>query len=353
MALPTLRWGIIGTGLISSWFVEDLLILREDRNANHIIQAIGSSSLEKAKKFIQNHAKQACPSLYGSYDDVYNDPEVDIVYIGTPNAFHKDACLKAISYRKHVLCEKPFTLNTREAREVFKAAEEKGVFIMEAVWTRFMPLVRQLLDMVHTQKVIGEPQRVFCDFGLPINTEGLPDDSRLKNPALGAGSLLDIGIYTLTWGLLLLDEGIAEAAQTPEVFSAQTISHGIDVMTSTILFYPQTGCQGILTSTLKSKTDPIFSKIEGSLGTIKLEGAAASVLTRFTVTPWDTPEEAKVYEVPHKVGRGFFYEADAVAVDIAAGLVQNNIMPWEETLRVMRIMDGIRERGGARFPQDD
>lgn len=215
-----------------------------------------------------------------------------------------------------------------------------------------MPLVRQLLKMVHEEKVIGEVQRVFCDFGLPVDIQKLPNDSRLKNPALGAGSLLDIGIYSLTWGLMLLDEGIAGMAETPKVFSAQSISHGIDVATSILLLYPQNGRQGILTSTLGSKTDPIFATIEGSYGKIHIEGVAASVPSSYRVIPRDASSEPTVFKAPHKFGRGFFYEADAVAIDIAAGRTQNDIIPWEESLRVMALMDGIRERGGAKFPQD-
>jgi predicted dehydrogenase len=216
-----------------------------------------------------------------------------------------------------------------------------------------MPLVQQLLHLIHNEKVVGEIHRVFCDFGLIMDIENTSDTSRLKNPALGAGSLLDIGIYSLTWGLLSLDHNIADAALTPQVFSAQTISHGIDVGTSIILHYPQNGRQGILTSSMKAKTDPVFARIEGSHGTIHIEGVATSVPRRFTLIPSDSAAERKVYEAPPKDGRGFLYEADAVALDITAGRAENEIMPWNETLRVMALMDDIRKRGGARFPQED
>ncbi|KAJ5953687.1 hypothetical protein N7454_000583 [Penicillium verhagenii] len=341
----TLRWGIIGTGLISSWFLSDMIVPRTDATANHIVQAIGSSSEEKGRAFVQRFGGAATPSVYGSYDKVYADPEVDIVYIGIPHAFHKDACLKAISHGKHVLCEKPFTLNTKEAQEVFNAAKKKGVFVMEAMWTRFMPLTVQLLQLLHQDKVIGDVHRVFCDFGLVMDLDSLPATSRLKDPALGAGTLLDIGVYSLTWGLLGLDESIASAALTPQVFSAQSICEGIDVATSIVLHYPQNGRQGILTSTMKTKSDPVFARIEGSKGTIFIEGIATSVPRRFTVVSNDAAAERQVYDAPAKVGKGFFYEADAVANDIFAGRVENATMPWDETLRVLALMDGIRARG--------
>jgi hypothetical protein len=111
--------------------VGDLVVSRADATAKHIIQAIGSSEEEKSRAFVQKYGGDTSPSIYGSYDAVYADPEVDIVYIGIPHSFHKDACLKAISHGKHVLCEKPFTLNTQEAQEVFHAAKKMGVFVME------------------------------------------------------------------------------------------------------------------------------------------------------------------------------------------------------------------------------
>lgn len=214
-----------------------------------------------------------------------------------------------------------------------------------AMWTRFMPLTVQLLQLIHQDKVIGDVHRLFCDFGLAMDLDSLPATSRLKDPALGAGTLLDLGVYSLTWGLLGLDEGIASAALTPQVFSAQSISEGIDVATSVVLHYPQNGRQGILTSTMKTKSDPVFARIEGSKGTIFIEGIATSVPRRFTVVTNDAAAERQVYDAPAKVGKGFFYEADAVANDIFAGRVENATMPWDETLRVLALMDGIRARG--------
>ncbi|GAB1199998.1 hypothetical protein APSETT444_009358 [Aspergillus pseudonomiae] len=115
---PSIRWGIITTGLISSWFVEDLVLARENPKVKHIVQAIGSSALEKGQRFAAKHCPQSTPTIYASYEEVYNDPAVDVVYIGTPHSFHKKNCLDAIRAGKPILCEKAFTLNTAEAREV-------------------------------------------------------------------------------------------------------------------------------------------------------------------------------------------------------------------------------------------
>ncbi|KFA56466.1 hypothetical protein S40293_01123 [Stachybotrys chartarum IBT 40293] len=350
---PTLRWGIIATGLISSWFCSDLLQERQDAQANHIIQAVGSSSAEKGHAFVAKRLPGQKPTVYGSYAEVYDDPNVDIVYIGTPHAFHKQNCLDAIAKGKHVLCEKSFTLNAHEAREVFAAAKEKGVFIMEAMWTRFFPLVQTLQRLLHEEQAIGQIYRVTCDFSLDQKLETKGMESRLKDPALGAGSLLEIGIYSLTWALLGLEPPVgstkrsADATMKPSVLAHQVLSDGVDISTTMVLHYPD-GRQGIATSHTAFRSQPIFCRIEGSRGMIEVEGVA-SLPNSFTLRPLEG--EAKTYSVD-RVGRGFYWEADAVAKDVAAGRVENATMPWAETIRVMELMDEVRKQGDARFPQD-
>lgn len=359
--LPALRWGIIATGQISSWFVRDLSLSRPDAKATHIIQAIGSSSPQKSLEFVQKYIPQVRPQpkTYASYEEVYADPDVDIIYVGTPNALHKQNCLDAIKNGKHVLCEKAFAVTAREAKDVLAAAKEKSVFIMEAMWTRFFPLVHTLQQLVHQEQSIGEVQRVFCDLGLDMDMVSLGSESRLRKRALGAGTLLDICIYSLTWGLLTLDPTRAEK---PRMVAVQSLSKddGIDVATSVLLHYPSTGRQGILTSTAMAKTPDVFCRIEGTKGYITVEGISASAPSAFTLYP-KTGEKlstlasmpsGKRYHVEYE-GFGMFWEADAVALDVGAGRTENAIMPWAETLRVMEMMDEVRRQGGARFPQDD
>jgi predicted dehydrogenase len=351
---PTLRWGVIATGQISSWFVRDLALSRHDAKANHIISAIGSSSKSKGERFIKKYISELepRPKVYGSYAEVYVDSQVDIIYIGTPHACHKQNCLDAINAGKHVLCEKAFTINAREAEEVFTAAKAKGVFVMEAMWTRFFPLVQDLQNLVHEEKIIGDVRRVFCDLGLDMDFTSLGAESRLKNLTLGAGTLLDIGIYSLTWGLLTLEYGHRQE-EPPSVVAVQSISDGgVDVATSVLMLYPSTGKQGILTSTALGKTPDVFCRIEGSKGYITVEGISASAPSAFTVHQKDGEyKTGKKYAVNHS-GFGLFWEADAVALDIAAGRSESTVMPWAETLRVLELMDEIRRQGGARFPQD-
>lgn len=357
-SLPTIRWGIVATGLISSWFVEDLILQRQDAKARHIIQAVGASSLEKGKEFVQRLIPDHSATVYGNYQGVYDDPDVDVVYIGTPNAFHKQNCLDATMAGKNILCEKAFTMNAAEAEEVIAAARDKNVYLMEAMWVRFNPVMQRLLKTIHEEEKIGDIRRVYSDFGLALDLESLGPESRLKNPALGAGTLLDIGIYSLTWAILCLDPNIGENAQEPDIVALQTIIDGADEATSVILKYPHGG-HGIVTSTAHFKSSREFCRIEGSKGVITIEGLAAAVPEKFVFRP-TIPDrgdgvavgEPVAYEFPKKLGRGFYWEADAVALDILAGRKQNSLMPWAETTRVMKVMDEIRRQGGAVYPQD-
>ena len=242
-------------------------------------------------------------------------------------------------------------MNAKEAEEVFAAAKEKGVFIMEAMWTRFFPVVQTLRSLLFREKKLGTIYRMSCDFGLDIDIPSLPDESRYKDPALGAGSLLDIGIYSLTWGLIALSDKVGDDAEDPEVISTQSLNHGVDTESSMLLSYPSNGRQGVCTSTTNFDSKGSFCRIEGSKGHIDVYGSKAASPKSFTFTP-KSGRMVEHYSIG-KPGRGFYWEADAVAHDLKAGKTQNDLMPWAETLRVMRIMDGVRKRGGAKFPVDD
>lgn len=355
--------------MIASWFVDDLTLPRRNALAIHEITAIGSSSIEKAHQFAQKHlvGKGHNPACYGSYAGVYESKDVDIVYIATPHAFHKQNCLDAIAAGKHTLCEKPMALNATEATEMIAAARQKGLFLMEGLWTRFLPIVKTLQKLLHEERVIGSVQRVFCDFGLDMPLTNLPTSSRLKDPALGAGSLLDIGIYSITWGLLCLEAPGKNGGEKimPEILSAQTLSDGIDVTSSIVLFYPS-GQHGILTSTTLHKTDDMFCRIEGNGGVILISGATASMPSTLTVirkgedagndmgdgkvkhpSQPSAPKKEVFNFVEESGQKGFCYEADAVALDIANGKTQSEIMHLNESLRVLEIMDKVRKQGGS------
>ncbi|EXJ94603.1 hypothetical protein A1O1_02999 [Capronia coronata CBS 617.96] len=354
---PTCRWGIVSTGFIASWFVDDLALDRPDANVKHVIQCIGSSSLEKGEAFAAKHCPNSKPAIYSSYAEVYADPDVDCVYIGTPHSFHKQNCLDAIAAGKNVLCEKAFTINAREAREVFEAAAKKGVYVHEAMWLRHRPLVADLTKLLHQDKVIGDVFRMSSDFGFYMDIAGLPETSRLKDPKLGAGTLLDIGVYSLTWAILALDPDSPKNSQTPKLLAAQTQKNGVEVLSSVILHYPSSGRQGMITSTtLSDAPSDVVCRILGTEGYIDVTGLAPSHPASFTV--YTKKKDGGGFEEASRsnytdIGHGFVHEADDTALDIAAGRKESPIMPWKETIRVMEMMDEIRKQGGTKYPQDD
>lgn len=347
---------------MSAWFVDDLLAERKVARAEHLVQAVGASSLEKAQAFTRKHCGVQSPATYGSYVEVYNDPNVDVVYIGTPHGFHKKNCLDAIAANKHILCEKAFTLSATEAEEVLRAAHAKGVYVMEAMWLRFIPLVIELQRKLHEEKVIGDIRRVVCDFSMQMDVRDLGLESRLRNPSLGASSLLDIGIYPLSWALLSLDPSLGEQAAKLSVAGLQSLYEGVDVASAFLLHYPSTGRLAVLSCSTEAKTDRSFCRIEGTTGVIKVEGQAASHPVAFSIWRRAGPDvgDAIAFDKPvetfrfdHPPGHmGYYYEADAVAVDISEGKLENARMPHAETIRVMKILDEIRRQGGAHFPQE-
>ncbi|RWA05157.1 hypothetical protein EKO27_g9945 [Xylaria grammica] len=337
--VPTIRWAIIATGVISYWFVEDLVLARPDAPVRHVIQAIGSSSKAKGEAFAAKHCPDHKPAIYDSYKAACKDPEVDVVYIGTPHSFHKQNCLDAIAAGKNVLCEKAFTLNAREAREVFAAAKEKNVYVAEAMWLRHRPLFKTLMKMLYEDRVIGDVFRMWSDFGREFDVPNLPSTSRYRDTALGAGTLLDLGIYSLTWGLTAL------RPRDPE---ERRVAQGAR------------GADGVITSTTKVHSNPdMVARIEGTEGTVEVWGVTTSDPKYFVVYPKFVSDsgasneraEGRRYEFATP-GRGYTYEADATALDVLAGKKESDVMPWAETLRVMEIMDEIRRQGGTVYAAD-
>ncbi|KAJ5682944.1 hypothetical protein N7462_006109 [Penicillium macrosclerotiorum] len=357
---PSIRWGILTTGKIASWYVADLVLSRSDAKVCHIIQAIGTSDIDRGRSFVRQFCPEQTPTIYGSYEEVYQDPNVDLVYIGTPHAFHKKNCLDAIAAGKHVLCEKPFTLNAREAKEVFEAAKQKGVFIAEAMWLRHRPLTLELQRMIHQEKVIGQIFRATSDFGSELDIPNMPLDKYYRQNSLGAGSLLDMGIYSLTWLILSLDSELAGDRERPKILAAQDHWEDVEINTSAILHYQSTGRQGIMTSTTRAAGNPdLLARIYGTAGSVEVHGPCPSLPRTFTIYPpfvGDSGDsisraQGKTYDFTAP-GRGFQYQADNIALDVLNGNLESSIIPQSETVWVMEFMDEIRRQGGTQYPVD-
>ena len=218
-------------------------------------------------------------------------------------------------------------------------------FEFTAVWTRFFPLALELQRILHTEHAIGRVTRAVIDFGLDMPLDKQPAGSRLVDPALGGGALLDIGIYPLTWASLIFPE---EVNGEPEVASSLTLNKGVDEIASVILRY-KSGAQAVCTASYLHKTDAEFGRIEGTEGSIIISGKAAAKPNSLILKVKGQPEKVIRFDFE---GWGFFYEADAVAKDVKAGKSESDVLPLKETLRMMRLMDKIRQQNGLTYPQD-
>ncbi|MCO5614095.1 hypothetical protein L7F22_068376 [Adiantum nelumboides] len=208
MAAPyTAKWGIMATGGIAEKFVGDLLLDPAGRDVNdvrHDVVAVASStSADRASAFIKKLGCKADTKAYGSYEELVKDANVDIIYVASPHSEHYANTLLALEHGKAVCCEKPFTINAAQTKHLAKVAREKNVFLMEAVWIRFFPLVISLKKLLHQDRILGKIHRVHADFAMHFDED---PKHRLFNPDLGGGALLDLGIYPLTWIMILLFE---------------------------------------------------------------------------------------------------------------------------------------------------
>jgi predicted dehydrogenase len=219
-----------------------------------------------------------------------------------------------------------------------------------AVWTRFFPLTLQLQKFIHEEKSIGRVTRVIVDFGLETPLKEQPVGSRVSNLPLGAGVLLDIGVYSLTWASLALNDPSHPEDTDVEVSSALSSNRGIDELATVVLNYPRKLAQAICTASYLAKSDPEFGRIEGEEGSIQIIGRTASKPSSLILRR--KGEEAQRFDVGVD-GMGFFYEADAVARCIRSGQRECEVMPLRESLRVMRLLDEVRRQNGMRYPQDD
>ncbi|CBQ69568.1 related to dimeric dihydrodiol dehydrogenase [Sporisorium reilianum SRZ2] len=350
------KWGILATGWIAEMFSKDLLVppsTRSVTDVKHTIAAAASStSATRASEFLD---KVGVPSgtakAYGSYEELVADPNVDIVYVATPHSHHYANTLLALRAGKHVCCEKPFTINAAQTAHLIKVAREKGLFLMEAVWVRFFPIVLEIQRLVHDERVLGDVQRVFSDFGMPFK----PDPKhRLFNPELGGGALLDLGIYALTWQMLTLYADPKNNRTAPEVTGSIVKSRltGVDEFTTIVLNFPTTNTQGIATTNMTIRSSANVVLVQGTRADLSVAWPPYRP-TSFTIHEKDADgaytgkSETKEYEIP---GHGMFWEADACARALRDGRTEEPRCSLAESTLTMQIMDKVRADGGCRYP---
>ena len=322
-----IRWGLIGLGSISRKFAKGLAFAPDAE-----IYAVASRSQEKADAF---GAEFGATKRYGSYEALANDPNVDVVYIGTPHTYHMPNTIMCLKAGKHVLCEKPFAVNASEAKAMIDCARANKRFLMDAFWTRFFPGMAKVRELL-AQKVIGDVMLVTADFG--YRTGAIVPESRTYNPDLAGGALLDVGSYCLQFVSMVYGK------QPQEIVSQATLgTTGVDELSVSLFKYSDYE-MATITAAIRMGT-PHEARIMGTKGYIAIPNFwHASEIT--VVANGKEPETLR-FEYP---GEGFHFEAIAVGECIRAGLTESDVMPLDETLAIMQTMDRLRAQWGLRYP---
>lgn len=297
----TIKWGILGTGKIAEKFAFDLQFV-----PNAKLGAIGSRDVSKAFEFARKYDTQ---KAYGSYEELAADKDIDVIYIATPHVCHYENTLLCLEKEKAVLCEKPFAMNEKEVSKMVSKSREKNIFLMEALWTRFLPAIKKAIELIELG-VIGEIVHIKSDFGYKAEYD---PGWRLFNQSLGGGSLLDIGIYPVFLILMLLGE--------PDDIVADAVigKTGVDELVSAYFKYSN-GKMATLYSTLIANT-PVETEISGTKGYIRINRMWH--MSRSIVLNLNNGS-AETFKFNYK-GNGYEYEAEEVTNCLLRGRLKKVI----------------------------
>ena len=327
----TLRWGILATGWIADLFVKDLLM------DGHTVSAVGSRRKAAAETFAQRFG---IGRAHGSYEALCNDPEVDAIYVATPHPMHAENALMALNAGKHVLIEKPFTINAREAQRIVELATARNLVVLEAMWSRFLPHMVRIREIV-ASGVLGEIRSVMADHTRDLS----PDPAhRLNALERGGGALLDLGIYPISFACDILGRPEAITAM------ARFKDTGADAEVATIFRHKG----GAISTTISSSDNPgpNFATILGSEARIEIgePGNAFYAPTSFRVIDrHDVVIEEYRSEVP---GRGMQFQARELERLVAEKQLAGGILPPAETVAIMETLDEIRRQIGLKYPTE-
>jgi len=326
-----IRWGILGCGRIARKFAADLRLV-----ADAELTAIASRNKETVELFAKDFP---CKHLHNSYEALAANDDIDVIYVATPHSHHYEHTMLCLNHNKAVLCEKAFAINSRQAKEMIKTAKERKVFLMEALWTKFLPHYKKLQELLQ-QKTLGDIKSVLVNFGFKT-TPNHPQ--RLFDPLLGGGTLLDIGIYNVFITLSILGKPDAiEATMMPA-------STGVDEQIA-VLFKYNNGAMAQLFSSFVTNL-PIQAEINGTEGCITLttrfyEPSATIQLSK------KIPYEREIIAVEKAAGFGYHYEARHVNECLKKRLVESPVMTHADTLLLMEILDTIRNKARIEYPAD-
>lgn len=318
---------ILGAGSIAGTMARTMKAMQEV-----ICYAVASRDYTKADAFAE---KFGFEKAYGSYEEMLLDPEVELVYVATPHSHHYEHVKLCLNHGKHVLCEKSFAVNAKQAQEMFALAIEKKLLLTEAIWTRYMPL-RKVLDDIIASGIIGDVSILTANLGYVINHK-----ERIIEPSLAGGALLDVGVYTINFALMAFGHEIESITST-----AVLTDKGVDAQNSITLVYKD-GRMAVLNSTVRALTDR-EGVISGSKGFIVAENI--NNCERIRVYDLNRKEIA-CYEAPEKIS-GYEYEVSACIKALKEGKLECDEMPHAETIRVMQLMDDLRKHWGVIYPEE-
>ena len=325
------NWGILGCGRIARKFAADL---------KHVdgaeLVALGSRSRENVEQFA---AEFPAKNLHTSYEALASDPEIDVIYIATPHNLHFENTMLCLNHDKAVLCEKAFAMNLKQARQMVDLARKRKIFLMEALWTKFMPHYQKTMEMVKSGQ-LGDIKSVLVNFGFaPVP----PIPQRLFDPALAGGTVLDIGIYNVFMALSVLGfPDLIEASMTPA-------STGVDEQCA-VLFKYKNGAMAQLFSTFSSNL-ATEADINGDKGRIRLTSRFYEPSTTVEYYP-ERVDSRQEIPVEKEAGFGYQYEARHVGECLQKGLTESPMMTHEDTLSLMRALDEVRRIAGIRYAAD-
>lgn len=324
---PSLRWGVMGTGWIAERFVASLQV-----HSSQQVVAVGSRSRATAEQFAR---RSGIGRAHGRYQDLVDDPQIDVVYVATPHNVHVEGALLALKAGKHALIEKPLATNAQEARHIADTASARNLFCMEAHWTTFLPkydVLRQLLSA----RALGEVIGVVADFG-----EWFPPQHRIFRADLAGGPMLDLGTY-----LLSLVVGIFGSTPDDIVARSTTLDSGVTAQTAMILSYGER--QAVLYTTLLTDT-PTRATIAGTDATIVIDGPFYQP-GGFTLTGTDHGPTLRYEEERTAHTGGLHYQAAEVARRISNGETESPLRPLSLSIETIAVMDEVRHRTSDLFP---
>lgn len=319
----TINWGILGCGKIATKFASDLLLLNNTR-----LLGVASRDAAKAAAFA---ATYGASHSYASYEELLNNPDLDVVYVATPHGLHYEHVITCLQHGKSVLCEKAFALNSAQVREMIALAKEKKLFLMEAMWSKFTPSYNTLMQQVQEKK-LGDIKSVLVNFGFIPQP---PIADRIFDPALGGGTLLDIGIYNVFYALSILGK--------PDSIEADMVpaSTGVDEQCA-ILFKYNNGAYAQLFSSFSTHL-PTEAFINGSEGRIKINSRFYTPHAKLEYYPQFMDSGVEL-PLPELKGWGYHYEAQHVNECLRQELIESPVMRHQDSLLLMETLDAIREK---------